>query len=159
MVVSKEDDLDTQSSSHSNSNQSNSYSDNNLELKALPDTGYTDNADLKGFSPLTIKVQNSAYYWVKIDNAYTGEHLVSYFIRSGDTLNVKLPLGNYTIKYAYGQQWYGEEHLFGASTGYAKADKVFKFRSNGNKYNGYTVELITQPYGNLSTSNINKSDF
>jgi hypothetical protein len=159
MLVSKEDDLDTKSSSHANSNQSNSYNDNHLELKALPDTGYTDNAYIGGVAPLTIKVQNSAHYWVKIDNAYTGEHLVSHFIRSGDTLSVNLPLGNYTIKYAYGQQWYGEEYLFGGSTGYAQADKVFNFQSNGNRYNGYTVELITQPYGNLSTSNINKSNF
>ena len=39
----------------------------------------------------------------KIDEDNTNQHVVSYFIRSGETLNVQMPLGSYTIKYATGQ--------------------------------------------------------
>ncbi|MCH4246285.1 MAG: DnaJ domain-containing protein [Acinetobacter populi] len=130
-----------------------------LTAKALPQTGDTDNPYLQGVAPLQIKVQYGDNYWVKIDDAYTGRHLVSYFIRSGQTLNVNLPTGSYTIKYAYGKEWYGVENLFGPQTSYAKADEIFNFRFDGYQYNGYTVELIKQVNGNLQTSHLNASQF
>jgi hypothetical protein len=32
-----------------------------------------------------------------------------------------LPLGSYKIRYAYGQNWFGEKKLFGKNTAYAQA--------------------------------------
>lgn len=131
----------------------------NYPEQPLPNTGDTDNPDLNGIAPLEIKASSGANYWVKIDEANTNLHVVSYFIRSGETLNIQMPLGSYTIKYATGQKWYGPEYLFGNNTVYSKADNVFIFESNGYETNGYTLELIMQENGNLQTENIDKGQF
>ena len=74
-------------------------------------------------------------------------------------LEVNLPVGSYTIKYASGQDWYGPEYLFGKDTSYSKADQVFSFQFDGYQYNGYTVELIKQVNGNLQTNSIGQDQF
>lgn len=125
----------------------------------LPNTGYSNHYNLIGFSPLQIKVDDGYHYWVKIIDSYTGSEVSSYFIRSGDTLNVDLPVGSYKIKYAYGQNWFGEDKLFGANTIYIQANTVFNFNFDGSTYNGYTIELIKKTDGNLTTSSIPKAQF
>ena len=131
-----------------------------LTPEPLPETGHTDNSNFEGVAPLQIKTPSTGnHYFVKIENAYTHTHLVSYFIQSGDVLEINLPLGTYNIKYASGEQWYGPKNLFGPETTYAKADQNFNFRFDGYQYTGYTVELIEQINGNLKTSNIDQSQF
>ena len=138
---------------------SDSKQNPNYPEQPLPNTGDTDNPDLNGIAPLEIKASSGANYWIKIDEENTNQHVVSYFIRSGETLNIQMPLGSYTIKYATGQKWYGPEYLFGNDTVYSKADNVFIFKSNGYETNGYTLELIMQENGNLQTENIDKGQF
>lgn len=130
-----------------------------VAAEPLPLTGDTDTPDLQGVAPLQIKVSQGNHYLVKVEDAYSHVALASFFIRSGETLNTKIPVGNYVIKYAYGQQWYGLDHLFGAGTAYAKADDIFNFTFTGNGYSGHTIELILQSNGNLETSNISPSQF
>lgn len=131
-----------------------------LTPQPIPETGYTDNSNFEGVAPLEIKTPSTGnHYFVKIEDAYTKKNIVSYFIRSGDVLNVDLPLGTYNIKYASGQEWYGTKHLFGPKTAYAKAEQSFNFRSDGYQYNGYTVKLIEQINGNLKTSSIDQNEF
>ena len=127
-----------------------------IEAQPLPETGATNKPNLYGDSPLQIKTNPGSHYWVKIVNAYNEqEEVVSYFIRGGETLDVNLPTGSYVVKYAYGDTWYGEEHLFGENTGYSKADEVFEFYHN----QGYVIELIQQLNGNLHTTAIDESQF
>lgn len=127
--------------------------------KPLPNTGDTDNPNLIGIAPLEIHTSEGSNYFIKIDNAQTNEHLVSYFIRSGETLETKIPLGSYIIKYATGQKWYGANKLFGADTTYSQADQIFQFTSDGNQISGHTIELISQVNGNLATKKIGKDNF
>lgn len=49
------------------------------------------------------------------------------FVQGGSTLERKVPFGNYIVKYASGEKWYGYRHLFGPSTAYSKADETFNF--------------------------------
>lgn len=125
----------------------------------LPLTGDTDTPDLQGVAPLEIKVSQGNNYLVKVEDAYNHAPLASFFIRSGETLNTKVPLGNYIIKYAYGEQWYGLEKLFGSQTGYAKAEDILNFSFTGDGYSGHTIELILQANGNLETSHIAPNEF
>lgn len=126
----------------------------------LPVTGSSNRSNLEGVSPLQIKTEaGDEHYLVKIEDALSHEHVVSYFIRSGDQLNINLPLGTYLIKYAYGKEWYGMENLFGEETKYAQAEHTFNFTFDGYQYNGYTIELIKQINGNLQTSNLEKNQF
>lgn len=126
---------------------------------SLPVTGYSNKANLNGVAPLEIKVSYGSNYWIQIVNIQTDKELASYFIRSGDILNIRLPVGNYKIKYAYGQTWFGEENLFGKNTNYAEADETMNFNFDGYSYNGYTIELIQQINGNLNTFGISKEQF
>lgn len=131
-----------------------------LKPEALPSTGFKQGADFEGVAPLQIRVPFSGdHYFVKIEDVKTQQSLGGYFIRSGDTLNVDLPLGTYKIKYAFGKQWYGVDNLFGADTQYAKANEIFNFSFDGDQFNGYKIELIKQVNGNLKTSSIDKNQF
>lgn len=131
-----------------------------LTPEPLPKTGHNNNNHLEGVAPLQVRIPSAGiHYFVKIEDAYTKQNLVNYFIRSGDTLKVNLPLGTYNIKYAFGRQWYGTKQLFGPETRYAKANQDFNFISDGYQYNGYTVELIEQVNGNLKTSSIDQNQF
>lgn len=122
----------------------------------LPSTG-TNNASFNnGVAPLNIKTSSAGgyHYFIKLINTATHEELGSYFIRSGDTLNITVPAGSYELKYASGRTWYGENHLFGPETNYNKADSIFNFSFDGYQYSGYTIELIMQQNGNLQTSGL-----
>ena len=113
-------------------------------------------------APLQIKTPvNSVehHHFIKIVPAYAENTVKTIFIRSGNTINTKMPLGSYKIKYATGKTWYGTEHLFGPETIYSEADKTFIFARKENGYSGFTIELILQQFGNLRTQRIPKSDW
>lgn len=124
--------------------------------KPLPQTGDNTASFVNGVAPLRIKTSpNGGYhYFVKLVSTTGHQELGSYFIRSGEILEIEVPVGTYEIKYASGKQWYGTGYLFGPETAYSKADSLFAFNFDGYKYNGYTIELIMQRNGNLRTSGI-----
>ena len=69
--------------------------------------------------PLNIKTSSDGYhYYVKVVDKVTNNELSSYFIRGGESLNIKVPLGTYEIRYATGKQWYGVSALFGPETSF-----------------------------------------
>lgn len=82
-----------------------------------------------------------------------------FYIRGGSSVNTKLPLGNFGLKYASGERWFGKNCLFGRKTVYGKADRTFNFTKNGNQVSGYTIELLLQKGGNLPTSNISAQEW
>jgi hypothetical protein len=49
------------------------------------------------------------------------------FVRGGETVETRAPLGKFIVKYASGDTWYGYDHLFGPDTTYTKADETFIF--------------------------------
>ena len=112
-------------------------------------------------APLQIKtpVSSVEHYFIKVVDVLEENTVKTIFIRSGNTIDTKMPLGSYTIKYATGKTWYGTEHLFGPKTTYSKANKTFTFTREGNRYSGYTIELILQPHGNLRTQRMPKSEW
>jgi len=122
----------------------------------LPQTGVTERKSKKGNAPLEIHTSSSTgNYFLKIDNINTGKTALKAFIRSGETFSTTLPTGEYEMKYANGESWYGEADLFGPETSYSKTGETFSF----DGYNGYTVELIRQVNGNLQIQSIDASSF
>jgi len=111
-------------------------------------------------APLKIKTTLGANYLIKLVSLYSQEPVMTVFIRGGNTITTKVPLGSYTIKYASGNsKWYGYKRLFGKQTQYSKADTTFTFENTGYQITGYTISLYRVSNGNLSTSSINPSDF
>jgi hypothetical protein len=113
----------------------------------------------KGIAPLRIITSPGSYYFVKLVDWSSNRPVMTIFIHSGKTIDVDVPLGSYKLKYAVGETWYGEKDLFGPDTIYSQAEKKFDFKITGNQVHGYTVELILQPHGNLSTKRISAKDF
>lgn len=130
-------------------------------LEPLPKNGaarqyFTEEA----IAPLKIVTKESGqHYFVKIVDWYSGELVLTIFIRSGQSVNVDLPLGSYKIKYATGKQWYGKTYLFGHETTYNEADKKLDFEVRGSQVLGYTIELFLQRHGNLITKKISAAQF
>jgi hypothetical protein len=133
--------------------------------QALPDNGavltYTTRECI---APFEIRASPDSHCLVMlVDNDGGPKKLImTIFVHSGMTVNVKAPLGNYDFCYASGDTWYGYEHLFGPETRGSKADEVFDFRRTeypipgGTRYEvtGHTVTLYKVINGNLSTSPI-----
>ena len=109
--------------------------------------------------PLEIVTRGTDDYVVKLRDVDTGEEVLSFYVRAGETAEVEVPLGSYELSYACGQTWYGTKHLFGDSTRCAKADEVFTFELDGRSVTGWTVELYLQTNGNLSTESIDLGEF
>jgi hypothetical protein len=113
----------------------------------------------KSVAPLEIRGDVGSNYLVKLVNDDTNKTVMTIFVRSGSTVNVDVPLGNYKFKYASGIKWYGYKHLFGPDTSFNMADRTFNFIKIGYRISGYTVTLYKVFNGNLRTYNIDASQF
>ena len=130
-------------------------------VQALPFNGSESTYSMaEAVAPLTISTrQGTGHYFVKIVDWATEAPVMTVFVRSGQSVSTKVPLGSYKIKYAAGSQWYGETYLFGPETSYSMAEKRFDFEEIANQVSGFTVELFLQPNGNLRTKRIRPKDF
>lgn len=111
-----------------------------------------------GVAPLGVKTQYGNDYYVKLVDM-GGRTIMTMYIEGGRDFECKVPLGTFEMRYAAGKTWYGTKYHFGPETVYAKADKLLNFTSNSSGYSGYTVELILQRDGNLSTSRLSHDAF
>jgi len=112
---------------------------------------------LSGSAPFQIKTSPGADYFIKLVNYQTGADAVGIFVKGGQTIEVQIPPGTYRMRYASGLTWRGEASLFGPGqlTSYSQSASNFEF----TRYGGYTVELISQTGGNMSTRSILPSQF
>lgn len=125
-----------------------------------PENGYVFLSSGENIAPLQIRIPNYGKdFFVKLVNPYTNQSIKEFYIRAGQTVDTNVPLGTFHLKYAAGNIWIGRYNLFGLDTICSKANKEFIFEQIGEQVNGYTVELILQPGGNLRTSKINSEDF
>lgn len=114
----------------------------------------------KAIAPLQIITPLSEEnYFIKIVDAFSSKVVMTLFVYGGQKFETKVPLGSYRIRYASGVTWYGEDNLFGAQTTFSEADDVFVFSVSESKISGYTIQLIPQLNGNLSTKSINRNQF
>lgn len=60
--------------------------------------------------------------------------LLSFFVRSGDTVTVDVPAEMMYVHFASGKAWYGEEQLFGKDTTYTKDDELTDFTQYSWEY-------------------------
>ncbi len=96
---------------------------------------------------------------LKLYEVGTGTPTVAVFIRSGETVEVKVPVGTYRAKLASGERWYGEERLFGHDTDYAQFDSLMEFEVRGNQLVGKSIELTPVLHGNLRRTKISAANF
>jgi len=110
-------------------------------------------------APFSIHTAEGSNYFIKLVDRNTGAEVMTVFVRGGEWVETKVPLGNYEFRYASGKDWYGEEYLFGTGTVCVKAEKEFDFYNDGMGIMGHTVSLIKQADGNLPTRPITLTEF
>ena len=131
---------------------------------AEPSEGvYEDRSHSPHVAQFTIRTASGADYFVKLENKATGYTEMTFYDRSGSIIAEAVPLGNFVLKYAAGRPWCGEDELFGSDTVLKEADKTFLFERrptpSGYSISNWTVELILQRDGNLTTHSISRSEF
>ena len=127
---------------------------------ALPDNGATwVYGNQPKVAPFEITAPFGASCIAKLVDANTGRSVVSIFVRAGSTVTIDVPLGNYVLKYAMGDKWYGETHLFGPSTSYGKANTTLSFGIEVNRYTGHSIRLQKSVGGNLRTLSLSPEEF
>lgn len=129
----------------------------------VPSTGLVDkNFFGEGVAPFEIKTRSGGYYFIKLVDSSTDQEVLTAFIRGGEPFETNVPIGSYRIRYAAGQFWFGEALDFGGpdfGASYSRCEDRFHFTRTSSGYNGYTIELILQPNGNLQTKPISADDF
>ena len=85
--------------------------------------------------------------------------LLTFYVDAGDSIEFKIPLGEYEIYFASGEHWYNEKYLFGIETTYSKCDGTFVFEEKEGSYIGCTIRLEPVENGNLETYVIDKESF
>ena len=100
---------------------------------------------------------------VKLESADNDSLYMLLYVRAGETASVSVGTGNYIVKYTTGENWYGEDAMFGTNASFSKADDVFEFEISysGNYvyYSEISITLYTVIGGNMSTVPINEDDF
>ena len=99
--------------------------------------------------------ESNHYYYIKLINPTTGETVQSVFLHPGQSKEFSVPCGNFKLRYACGDKWYGYEHLFGPYGGYSESEEFIEFT---NEY-GHTITLTPIVNGNFSTNDIDFDDF
>ncbi len=79
-------------------------------------------------APFEIRSNVGDNYLVKLTDVATGEDALTVFVKGGQTVTTRAPLGRFMVKYASGSTWYGYQHLFGPNTIYSKAEQIFEFK-------------------------------
>lgn len=133
----------------------------NLVAEPRPQSGvYAENLEgKKAIAPLEIESQAGADYYVKVVNTANNVDTLAIYIRGGETIEVDVPLGNYEIRYASGNTWYGVDSMFGSETSFNKANELFPFVQTDYQISGYTITLYQVVDGNLQTISIDESEF
>ena len=67
---------------------------------------------------------------VKIVSFSDPKRTLTVYVRAGETAAVHVKDGNYTLRYATGDKWYGEKELFGAATRFYSVDTVLRFSTD-----------------------------
>lgn len=114
-------------------------------------------------APLKISVPNQGeHYYIKVVDRSNRSRTEYLFIRSGDSFEIRVPLGSYEIVYAVGKTWRGElgpNGYFGHETEFFRCEDTFTFRRDGDQLVGYEIELMRQLNGNLETEKIDPGEF
>ena len=110
-------------------------------------------------APLTIETSSGGMYYIKLIPVGTKLPALILYIHGGQPISVQMPVGNFELRYAFGNTWFGDKLLFGPSTACSRANATLTFKETVNEYEGFTVKLIKQVNGNLKTETMNPDEF
>lgn len=122
------------------------------EVRPLPGSILSGSRITDG-SELTVIAPSDSDCVVKLKTS-SGQTKLMFYVRSGSTVTVNVPMLPLYAYFAYGETWYGINHLFGPDTYYSKDDDLLDF----SKYT-FTYTLHPVSDGNFSDTPIDPSEF
>lgn len=102
---------------------------NEPELEFPPHGSAVHLTRMEAVAPFSVETRAGRNYLLKLTDPQTGRDAAKLYIVGGREVEFLVPLGTYDVKFATGEKWYGEKHLFGRSTQYAKFDELMNFTS------------------------------
>lgn len=130
-----------------------------LPINGIFKVANRSNINLYDSPPLKISNAPGANTLMKLIRIKDNAEVMSIFIRAGQTVEVKVPLGSYKAKIASGQTWYGDAVRFGPNTSYATLDTVLEFSIQGNQLLGVELMLTRVRDGNLKQVPLSATEF
>jgi len=110
-------------------------------------------------APLKVNTSGGSNYLVKLEEAHTGDPVISFFLYGGASFETTVPLGEYIFKYASGLAWCGDRDLFGNGTVTKKSRGTLVFAGDDDGVEGHEIFMTPQPRGNFSTIFIPRAEF
>lgn len=123
--------------------------------------------------PLSVSVSDGSSYYIYLkymrapensydsrkESGYGESEDLAFYVRSGETVNLDVPVGVYKLYYATGDVWYGTLYKFGVDTAYFSSDDLLDFYTSYDSTYGVTLELWAQYNGNFETDEISETAF
>lgn len=129
-------------------------------MERLPPSGpFGPSTNFKHDPPFKVTAPVGANFFVKLADWDTGLPMYTMFVRSGDSTVVHVPRGAYKVKFASGQNWYGEEIRFGPDTAYSIVEDPVTFDVRGDQLPGHEISLQLIRDGNLKRKTISAAQF
>lgn len=120
-------------------------------VQTMPENGSMK----KGSGSITMNINAPAKInaLLRVYNS-SNEVVAQVFIAAGKSSSIKLNAGTYTIKVAYGTEWYGETDLFGAKGAYLQLKNGTSDSFTLKKNYKYTLKLQSGTSGNVGSSTV-----
>lgn len=141
----------------------------NLQPVPPPRTSTIDDGGRRGkIAPFSVEVGPGTNYLVKLVNASNDRDYIVMFVKGGETYSTKVPLGEYNVRAAMGDVWYGKKDFFGPDTRFVRLRakngglQSFEFYRRGNTVHGKRLILkkIMEPgEGNMEEERITRDQF
>ncbi|MCH8558358.1 MAG: hypothetical protein LAT84_11060 [Balneolia bacterium] len=78
---------------------------------------------------------------MRITHKQSGLPVKTVFVRSGNSVNTRLPDGEFLISYAAGNYWYGPNDIFGPRGTFYEDTRTYRFDSSDNVLSGHLIQL------------------
>lgn len=158
IILAKHSALDTRD--HNQSLTPAGTRQDGLSSVVMPPTGRIRsfvNGDL--LAPFKVSGAPGVNYYIKLVDNDTNQTAVTLFLRTGETLQTKVPLGTYRMRTAEGQIWYDQETLFGPNTRFTVTTEPMEFYRSGFQVMGHVLSLQSHQDGNLQIEEISSEEF
>ena len=123
-------------------------------LPPRPKTGVLESSNAKPETEFRLRASNDLDYYASL-NDLRGRMIATYYVRAGELLEARVPVGRLSVSFAAGRNWLGPDNLFADDLVFSEGDRYLDF-SRGV---GTELRLILQRNGNFATNQISREEF
>ncbi len=92
--------------------------------------------------PLVVKTMPGRDYVVFLAPPEGGDPVMAGYIHGGAFFRLLVPPGTWDVRFAHGEDWQGEDALFGPQTAWTRVEDPMTFGASVARKHGYIIRLI-----------------